>query len=533
MIAFTDRSIARQNCETRLFDAGSTFQETFLLLLQIQEFIDAGPARVTDRTVHSVASILESDRFEGEKQSFFVYQRACNAMIQMLKTAKPELKTGILTFLQQLLKASRGRKHRAVAEALGQLPLNIQPPCMPPFLSHAVLDIEFDELAALLEIDPPGSMTWNGRSLAGRTKNGLLGIIKFLPEEIPVENLIQETAWMDFLRAFPPETPAGFSMPLPFKHKDCALFCIQGLLPDADRQRPARVQNIAIAFKAAPRYYHYLNEPEHGLDPDTLVTCFRHNAALLGQLASQGIIHNAVIPLFHNRVQSRRRNDQGYYLWEHGGRLDQWLESCRYPNFGASGLRDFEHLVPLDNQKKLHHYIGAHLLSLILVAGSYFRNKSPDLKGFDSKGAPIDTRHLFDPDLFHSLVTASVQAYYEAVTQIPLKDVKMLLPLSLINQMIDKMGVDSDMAEHLRCADQQQMDENSFRRFILDREGPSGPSRSCRKGEKDIVFFSGPHLGGFNQPISVPGLIDLMFTLAALCISDRYALENGLKQRCI
>jgi len=34
----------------------------------------------------------------------------------------------------------------------------------------------------------------------------------------------------------------------------------------------------------------------------------------------KGIAHTALIPLFHNRVQQRRRNDHGAYLWEHAGR---------------------------------------------------------------------------------------------------------------------------------------------------------------------------------------------------------------------
>ena len=43
------------------------------------------------------------------------------------------------------------------------------------------------------------------------------------------------------------------------------------------------------------------------------------------------------IPLFHNRTQRLRRDDQGRYQWFRAGRLDQWLDSCAFPNLGLSG----------------------------------------------------------------------------------------------------------------------------------------------------------------------------------------------------
>ncbi|NOX32595.1 MAG: hypothetical protein GXP56_02495 [Deltaproteobacteria bacterium] len=144
-------------------------------------------------------------------------------------------------------------------------------------------------------------------------------------------------------------------------------------------------------------------------------------------------------------------------MWEHGGRLDRWLESTRYPNFAKSGLRDFEHLISIEDTKRLHHFIGEHILGFILVAGSFFRNKAPEKTGFDKMGHPVDTRSLFDRSFFLQLL------------------------------------------------------------------------KNIKKGQSNIVINTGPHLGGFNQAISVPELMDFLFCLSSLCISDRYIMENRLK----
>ena len=77
-------------------------------------------------------------------------------------------------------------------------------------------------------------------------------------------------------------------------------------------------------------------------------------ALLLGWLAGRGIVHEAAIPLFHNRVQRDRREDGGVYDWRLPGRLDRWLASALHPNFGLSGLRDFEHLASLERTSRLY-----------------------------------------------------------------------------------------------------------------------------------------------------------------------------------
>ena len=141
------------------------------------------------------------------------------------------------------------------------------------------------------------------------------------------------------------------------------------------------------------------------------------SAWLLGRLMAMGIAHTAPIPLFHNRAQRHRREDGGRYRWTHAGRLDRWLASCRYPNFGASGLRDFEHFEVVTGRARFRYeIIGSHLISLLLVAGSYFRSKAPDRMGLDLSGQPVDTRDLFDRSLLQTMIGDIYRAYYEGFT---------------------------------------------------------------------------------------------------------------------
>ena len=47
------------------------------------------------------------------------------------------------------------------------------------------------------------------------------------------------------------------------------------------------------------------------------------------------------------------------------------------------------------------------------------------------------------------------------------------------------------------------------------------------KGKEDIPLMTGPHLGGFNQPISLPELIDGAAVGAARCVAGRFQKEEG------
>ena len=98
-----------------------------------------------------------------------------------------------------------------------------------------------------------------------------------------------------------------------------------------------------------------------------------------------------------------------------------------------------------------------------------------------------------------------------------------------LKQDIENMGIDHHMEEILRIQDQINMSDNDFQKFLLFRGYDKSLLETTHKGEKDIILNTGPHLGDLNQPKSVPELIEFLFCLSSLCVSDRFIMENGLK----
>ncbi len=78
------------------------------------------------------------------------------------------------------------------------------------------------------------------------------------------------------------------------------------------------------------------------------------------------------------------------------------------------------------------------------------------------------------------------------------------------------------MEEILHVRDQQEMTDTTFRGFLIRRGMDLNAVRGPKQAAADITISSGPHLGGFNQRISLPELIDAAGAVAALCIAGRY-----------
>lgn len=527
MVTFSDKSHARQTNEARLTRSHTTFQETFLILNQIGEFARSFPEHCTETTVASLVQVLESGRFDRQRQRFFLYQACCDSLITLIQAGESRLRPLALTHLQALLLRTGSQKRRAISQAFGRLPLKIHPPASPE-IRPQIFTTSFDRLAGIMAVEQPEMMVWQGRSLIGRSSGNRMAVIKFLRQDDRVEEICLEPFWMTVLKDLPFAGDLRFRIPVPIMIDESWIFSLHDVPSDPVSGETLHPDRLAIAFLAHDRYFDYPNSPDTDTRPDTIRDTFRRNAAIAGLLAARGIIHTALIPLFHNRAQQHRREDRGVYLWEHGGRLDQWLESCRYPNFGASGLRDFEHFDVLSTPARFHHYIGTHILSFILVAGSHFRNREPHLRGTDESGHPVDARHLFDRELFFQILSGCIQSYYKGLTGNDLPGFHSLITMAFIDTLIEKMGIDQDMEERLRIEDQLQMDPGTFNSFIRTRIPGKNRQGELIQGKEDIVFSSGPHLGGFNQPISVPELTDLLFVISALCIAGRYAAENGL-----
>jgi len=142
--------------------------------------------------------------------------------------------------------------------------------------------------------------------------------------------------------------------------------------------------------------------------------------------------------------------------------------------------------------------------------------------GRDSCGLPVDARDLFDPELLQQLIETVFMNYYEGFTG---EGYTGLVPLSvpdLSRRMIEEMGVDRHMEEIFRISDQLSMSDEAFRGMLVDRGCTLKEAGAAKKGREDIFLLTGPHLGEFNQRISLPELIAAVESLSASCIAGLY-----------
>jgi hypothetical protein len=83
------------------------------------------------------------------------------------------------------------------------------------------------------------------------------------------------------------------------------------------------------------------------------------------------------------------------------------------------------------------------------------------------------------------------------------------------------------MEEVFRVVDQQQMSEEEFLSFLAGRGLSEELASNMKRGVEDITLLTGPHLGRFNDRISVPELIQCISAVSALCVADRFLMEQN------
>jgi len=170
--------------------------------------------------------------------------------------------------------------------------------------------------------------------------------------------------------------------------------------------------------------------------------------------------------------------------------------------------------------------MGVHLLSLFLVASSYFRTAAPDRVGLDSAGRPVDARDLFDVDLLVRMLRAIVRGYRRGFVGAGSDEALPFDPQAAAAAMIEAMGVDRHMEEILRVVDQQHMTRAVFEAFLMRRGWTRTRASATPQGQADLILQTGPHLGGFNQAISLPELIRITGATAADCVLRRFRRER-------
>lgn len=517
-----------------LLENGNTeFTATYMAVCDLRNLARSRPRGICPGTVSAVARLLAGGEHATQKQAFFLYREAARVLTSLIENplVSERICSLALSALRTTVRASSGPVHKAASEAMGSLPLRIEGPEVEEdsrFRSHG---IQLADLLKILEVRIGKRPSRVGRSLVAPVSGGSgLLVIKTVSRREDIDSLQKEAAWMECLATKGCSTRIRFDIPRPLRVDGYRVFRLDDAPCDCSGSFQAHPASFAVAFLAHRDYFFYINGTglSHRVTKDFFKEVLCRNAWLMGHLASAGIIHTAPIPLFHNRVQRDRRSDGGLYEWTRGGRLDRWLESCAYPNFGPTGLRDFEHLVSLRGSgRRLYQYMGTQVLSLLLVAGSFFRNKDPVRIGFDAEGRPVDARGLFDEAFLAELVESVFRNYYGGfVGRTPPGDI----PFDsnrLSARMIEEMGVDRYMEEILRVADQKEMTDTQFRRFLEDRGIPPEEAGRVERGAKDITVLTGPHLGGFNDRISLPEVIDFAATTAACCVADRFAVQRS------
>jgi len=525
----------RLEAESYLSGCRSDFTATYMQVANLQYIIAQQPEIVQPGTVSALLCVLEGKEHHSQRQVFFLFKKAADALAAIVSNEPPgETANQARLALTRVLSGHNGHPFRAAAEAMGALPLTIQGPDPAYFHIHKPQVRPLKAISSITGKAPaPGQRQWIGRSLVIElpAEPTRLLVLKFARPGQPLSALTVETRWMDYLCENPISNAGWFEIPEPMARPAGSVYRIDA----ADLNIPASLDidpgRYAIAFKVCRQYFQYPNHRENDKMPG-ITACqaiLGKNARIFGHLASLGIIHTAPIPLFHNRVQRRHREDQGLYAWRRGGRLDQWLASCRFPNFSSSGIRDFEHFIAFDGSaRQLYDHIGAHIFSLILVAGSYFRNHDETRIGLDANGTPVDTRDLFEPGRLTHILADVFDNYYQGFTGTPHSGRYPCDLEQLSGRLVEAMGIDRHMEEILRVAQQEAMSHSEFHDFLGRRGFCPELMASLKKDEQDIRILTGPHLGGFNERISVPELTEYTAALAALCIMGRYCRENSI-----
>jgi len=518
----------RDRSEAEILDPDTDFSTKLYAVYWLRSLGEKDLTLLRPRSIEALEALLKDSRFRDQRRSLFLFREAADTLASIVVHGRECDGLGALALaaLTAVLGATGGHAHRVSAEALGALPSPICGPRMEDALPVDVPAWGWRQVLDAAGRSAPAPPRFLGRSLVAPVlPDRRLLVVKLAREADSPQSLLKEALWMEHLGSRRRDFPTRFNIPEAVPLGGGYVFRLSDLPTRVPSGLPVHPERFAIAFVAHREYFCYPNGWEGANLPPTeqFLEVMCRNAWLLGRLASLGMVHGAPVPLFHNRVQMHRRSDQGRYQWFRGGRLDRWLASCSYPNLGVTGIRDFEHLSSLQGfSRELYRHVGEHLLGLLLLAGSHFRNRNRQRVGLDPAGNPVDARDLFDPVALRRVVEGVFDGYHRGFVGRPFTGG---LPMDLDRltaRMIEEMGVDRHMEEILRVADQQEMARDQFESFLAERGYTPEEARTVEKGTRDIVIHTGPHLGAFNDRISLPELIESVAAMSGLCIAGKH-----------
>ena len=513
----------KSQAEAALDDPRFDFIATYHAVADLRRLARTHTEVLDGQTIGALERLLQGQAFRKVRQAYFLFREAASVMTDMATAPGGNgLGEKALSSLKRLLPKTTGSAHRGVTEALGSLPVCISGPSPANGGCRSAPSRSWEQLLSENRLKAIGAPWYIGRSLVVETdrKNHLL-VVKLAREGDTAAGLQKEIRWMETLKKPDYAVDCRFHIPRPLPAGGHRVFRIDRIPAKPPGKVNRHPDGLAIAFVSHRDYFVYPND--HRVDGESAREMLGRNAYLLGRLAARGVIHDAPIPLFHNRTQRLRRDDQGRYQWFRSGRLDRWLDSCAFPNLGLSGLRDFEHLVSFSGDGRiLYRHIGSHFFSLLLVAGSHFRSRNRSRAGLDENRQPVDARALFDRPLLKTMILEIFENYYCGFTG---TSPAAALPVDLdrlTGRMIEEMGVDRYMTELLRRMDQNALTDGEFAAFLKERGYSTRQLDALNRGEKDILITSGPHLGDFNRQISLPELIECVAAMSAVCIAGRF-----------
>lgn len=318
------------------------------------------------------------------------------------------------------------------------------------------------DLADIISEHGLGELKRIGRTLVAPFGSSCFAI-KLCMNEADAANLAAEAQMQRMLATL--ELASKLPQPLG------GLFRLQGLRLYIEDLKPWK--SIGICYIVDSDYFRYLGDPEVSIDETkaAMVSCAKD----LGRLARRGIIHKSLIPLFHNRERSR---GDSTYRWNRkvAGRLDNWLESCTYPNLRLSGIADFEHfkICPEISAWELQSYSGEHLLSMSLVLGSYFWR-----------------RDRFDEDALASMLKECFIEYCYSLAGSYDMAFKDLFDCICWNELTQRMAEEMDQQDKSRAN----------------------------------ICGTGPHLGRLNGPFPIPELIKAIHIASLFAVLELQVRE--------
>lgn len=498
------------------------FTVTWLNARALRAEADRLGADVPERTVKALEAILTNFVHDAQRNAHHLYREAARGLAMLLRPGMPpSLASRALAVLDAMLREGTRKARLAVSDVMGGLVSVAPGPRLSPCDPGRAKAVDLDKVLA--QAGAQGAKVRRaGRSLLFDLPGKRLLVIKRARSGEDGLGLGREAAWMDLLSR--ESFPVRFEAPVPLPVHGCPLIALRGA-----REPGLHPRGLALCFVAPADYFVYPNELLCGGRPGAEEFCemWLRAAELFGLLAGRGIVHEDPIPLFHNRTAQTRRGDQGVYDWRRMGRLDQWLASCRHPNFGATGLRDFEHLARWPGQgQALHRALGNALMALLLVAGSWFRAAKPACRGIAPDGSPADARHCFDEELLTRLVGQGFARMHLGFAGEPFTGALPFDAAHLARRMVEEMGVDRYMEELFRVEDQGRLGRVAFEEFLVARGMPPEEAAKAEQGREDIALATGPHLGRFNAQTSLPELNEFVACAAARIIAGRYLAHN-------